>query len=573
MNNVTWRKKFKRLAQKSLILFILFALALSVVPIQGLQAVGGGTLRQEVNVLDKVKTWTGWDSFSSFSSTDRVYIDPGAYSGNVNFYFEVVASKTAGATGTIGLYGAGGGSSVASINLSAVGTTPARIRVPINFGTISPHEYYLYAQTDTFQTSVTLRSARVIAVQQSANAFDATATQIEIGNNETGKNNTTLAPLTAPKYWKYSAANWDGVKNFSAEVVKSQTGSDFTTTVRLQQDNGSFSGWTDVATIVSDAQTSVRRTRVPFTPVDGRNYRIASFESNSQKQRKYDIYNAKIIVNQTSRNIVAQQPVNGGYFTMQTQTGQSFQSNSNGNLDSIEMALQNTGAPAADMSMNVYACSGSFTGGTNEPTGPVLATSDLVPTSSVTAGGGAVKFPFSGTNQISLTSGGIYCFVAYITNGIKVANFDGVNGNPYQRNSDTDPWQVFGNGTIDLWYKVYTTGSPISKLEPQYLLLNTADSNTTGLQNYRTLWDANEWIGVNNTYKLAIDSNNTSNSAKLQDIDNGNADIAGSNVTGINQPTSAAFTMPASGHQLDVNVTNTSGVISGARIIVVTTIP
>jgi hypothetical protein len=185
-----------------------------------------------------------------------------------------------------------------------------------------------------------------------------------------------------------------------------------------------------------------------------------------------------------------------------------------------------------------------------------------------------VSFQFTGANKISLSSGGVYCFVAYVPAGIRAASYDEAGGgNVYQRNSSSDPWDFIAGHWVILTYKVYADVAPITKLEPQYLLLNTADSNVTGLQNYRTLWDANEWAGVNNVYKFAIDSNNASNAAKLQNIDNGNADVTGSLVTGANQPVSAPLTMPTSGQQLDVNVTNTSGVLSAGRILVEVSIP
>lgn len=69
-----------------------------------------------------------------------------------------------------------------------------------------------------------------------------------------------------------------------------------TTTIALQEDNGSFGGWTDKVNIVSASTTATAQhiRSVPFTPVSGRNYRIA-FRSG-YNGATFTIYNAKIIV-------------------------------------------------------------------------------------------------------------------------------------------------------------------------------------------------------------------------------------------------------------------------------------
>lgn len=117
--------------------------------------------------------------------------------------------------------------------------------------------------------------------------------------------------------------------------------------------------------------------------------------------------------------------------------------------------------------------------------------------------------------------------------------------------------------------KIIIDCSSCDKLEAQYLLLNTGDSGT-GQQFMQTLWDATEWndtIGGVPVFKYSHDASNASDSSKLIDIDNGNADVTGATVTGTNQQISAAFTMPTTGHQVDVNVTNSTGVVAATRVL------
>ncbi len=129
-----------------------------------------------------------------------------------------------------------------------------------------------------------------------------------------------------------------------------------------------------------------------------------------------------------------------------------------------------------------------------------------------------------------------------------------------------------GNGGDTTITVVHQT--PITKLEPQFLLLNTADSNATGVQNYLTTWTASEWGDVGNTgsitYKHAMDSDNASNSIKLYNATD--ADDVTSTVTGTGQQVSSALTVGAgelvTAKNYDTWVLNTTGVIAAARILV-----
>lgn len=263
------------------------------------------TIRQEINILD------GTLAVSSTSGA-IVQLDTNKYSGTVSYYFEVVTAGASASTDSVTLTRSGTTTNDASISLAG---TAANIRVRSAAFTPPAGATQYVVKTGANHS---IKAARIIVIQTS-NPISSTETQIEIGNQETGKVNTVAAPLTAPKYWKYTAANWDTGILFNAEVTKAQSGSNFSTTITLQQDDGSFGTWTDIATIANaDTTAAATRFRVSFTPTDGRNYRISAVESASSGGKNYSIYNAKIVAdsdgyagtNYTSLSLASN--VNGG---------------------------------------------------------------------------------------------------------------------------------------------------------------------------------------------------------------------------------------------------------------------
>ncbi|MFA5828849.1 MAG: DUF2341 domain-containing protein [Candidatus Shapirobacteria bacterium] len=93
-----------------------------------------------------------------------------------------------------------------------------------------------------------------------------------------------------------------GGNGAGGKVVVTWAAIDNAVSIYLQEDNGSFAGWTNVVTVLSGGTatvpTSVGITN--FTPTTGRNYRLVANTGLSP----FDIYNAKIIVNQTSATTI-----------------------------------------------------------------------------------------------------------------------------------------------------------------------------------------------------------------------------------------------------------------------------
>jgi hypothetical protein len=234
-------------------------------------------LRQEINIITAPYT------LNVASSTQSVILDTSKYP-NATYYFDFVARSTAATSARLTTivgsvnYATTSFNSSTNIRLRTAFTPPVGIT---NFGVS-------FTNNDGIMVA-----ARIIIIQD-ATEITATETQIEIGNLETARVNTTSSPLANPKYWKYEASKWENT-TFEAEIVWRPNNNMTNYTLSLQEDNGSFGSWTDKVFFINAATgaVAVTRTRVSFTPVDGRHYRIAGFTANSMNS--YDIFMAKIV--------------------------------------------------------------------------------------------------------------------------------------------------------------------------------------------------------------------------------------------------------------------------------------
>lgn len=549
---------YKLLFNLSLIL-IGFTFFLTVAP-----KAEAAVIRQEINLLDHA---TG-SMVDPAGAPERSQLDTTQYNGSVTYYFEIVYSS--GETGTASLRRNGTTTDDATINLAAVNNTRSRTSFTPPAGQTS---YFVYSATGSMTELV--QAARIIIIQDtSTSSLTTTETQIEIGNSETGRTNTTSSPLTNPKYWLYTAANWDGTKTFYAETTWVTSATNFTLTVTLQEDDGSFGTWSDLATIVNaNTNTTVTRTRsASFTPTTGRHYRIASLQSSAAGGKNHSLYNAKIIVGQS--DIAQSMTANGspgrndgfiyGSGGVTEAAGGEITAGSAITLKAVSFNLKKISSPTDNLYVVVRSTS---------MTGSILGTSQSVAGTSLSTSYGFIRFSF--TSSISLSSSTTYYFQVFRDGTRDTSNYYALS----QENTiasgsywgeDNGVWSNTASQNI----KFLLHSDSITKLEPQYLLLNKADSGSTGLQSYQQQWNASEWSGVSNVYKYAQDATNAADSSKLQDIDNGNSDITTSTQipTGANQQIGTSFTMPTDTHQFDVNVTVTTGVVTAGRVLVATTV-
>lgn len=250
-------------------------------------------IRQEINLLDKDLIGIVG---SSAPANELVQIDTTQYV-NPTYYFEVVG-RTNDSLNYIQLLR--GANVDARVPKSSLGTNYTRSRVTFDFNPPGGQsDYHVNIQSITSGKTCDVIAARIIIIDNPT-TLTSSETQIEIGNNETSSA-TSKNPLTNPKYWTYTAANWDGTKTFYAEVTYAGSSSKSSIGYTLQEDDGSFGTWTDKVTIVSagSATTATRVRSTSFTPTGGRHYRLAVDGTNLAMSATVSTYNAKVIVDQT----------------------------------------------------------------------------------------------------------------------------------------------------------------------------------------------------------------------------------------------------------------------------------
>jgi len=246
-------------------------------------------LRHEINLL--CRSIVAADSISG-ELEERFYFDPSKFSGSISCYLEIYAYVDSGLV-SIKL-------NDSSDNVDAQLYTPTGAYDLARSSAISPaltaDEYYVYKD----HVDINIRTAHLIIIQDtSTSAMTATEHQIEIGDCQLEFFNTSGSALTYPKYWYYDSSNWDGTLTCYAEVVWSVPNDKYYVTIKLQEDDGSWS-WSDKVTIVDQGTSeTVTRTRVSFTPTTGRHYRLYYITEGTKDSYGANIYLGKIIVQQT----------------------------------------------------------------------------------------------------------------------------------------------------------------------------------------------------------------------------------------------------------------------------------
>lgn len=514
-------------------------------------------IRQEISIIN-----LDISGISASNSNEIVQLDTTQYV-NPTYYFEVVtsASNTGGGTFTLRRNG------TTTDDVSITNTSVANVRLRSTSFTPPAGQTEYIARNNRTSGNTGLKSARIIIIDNPT-TLTSTETQIEIGNNETGKTNTTASALNNPKYWLYTAANWDGTKTFYAECTYAMSTTKVSGTITLQEDNGSFASWADKVTIVSagTASTPTRVRSASFDPTDGRHYRIAT--KNSSSKSTLSIYNAKIIVDQSdgfnTYGVGGAVGLLGGTASSGETTqalAQSFKILTTSSISAVKLKVSKNNSPVDNFQVDIVSSRG----------GSSLA--------SATLGGGSittslVEYTFTFGLPVSLTGGSTYYIqltrsgARDATNNYNVAQSTSSNysdGGVSTR--DNNVWSS-ESSTNDIGFLLVGQAG-FTLLEPQSLLLNTGATGT-GLLNYQTLIDkTNEWSGVTIVGKHQIEVASTSAAAKLVDIDNSNTDVTSSSVTGnANLDLSAdIWGNITDGHQIDVNVTNNTSTVSASRLI------
>jgi len=243
-------------------------------------------IRQEINLLVSTGISSG-----TLTLDGNVELDTTKYDSNTTYWFEAVYAGAASNTGTIKLHDIAAASNVASLTGATSGTyIISRVQFTPTAGA---REYMVQLVGDGTRTQV-VNAARII-ILQSETSITKTQTQIEIGSESTGLSNTTVADITTPKFWNYTAGNWDGTTTFFVEVVW-RTSAKNTTTITLCRTSDNAANVTVVN--AGSNSTGYTRTRVSFTPVNGETYKLRSLGSTTKSN--YSIRQGKIIVVQTN---------------------------------------------------------------------------------------------------------------------------------------------------------------------------------------------------------------------------------------------------------------------------------
>jgi hypothetical protein len=241
-------------------------------------------IRHEISMLNTSITSIG-------TSSVRGQIDPNQYNGTKEYYFEFSGLNTGG---TLTMVLTDGTQNVTATQ--TLTTTATLYRLPF---TITPSSETTYNWVSAGTGTPTLRSARIIVIQDTGNnPVTSTESQFELAET-VAIANTAYVPTTNPKYFTYTAANFDGTQTYYFESSFKMVTAGTTAGVRLEVDNGAYAGWAAVTgcTLTTTSTTPVYLKSTAFTPIDGRHYRIAVTSGHATNQMI--CYTAKFIVQQT----------------------------------------------------------------------------------------------------------------------------------------------------------------------------------------------------------------------------------------------------------------------------------
>ncbi len=187
-----------------------------------------------------------------------------------------------------------------------------------------------------------------------------------------------------------------------------------------------------------------------------------------------------------------------GFHTSEVFSGQSFEPNSTGILDSWEFDVKKEGTPTDNIFVEIWSTSGGLPN-------TLLATSDVISGSSLTASFTTIKFNFSGANRITLTAGTRYAAIAARSGGLDSTNYywiDGINNSTYANGTDifysNGAWNQ--NTTYEHKSKLYfeNSGNVINEIVPVYpkyesLIDSTAWLDENSMSQTETLNSASVW--------------------------------------------------------------------------------
>ena len=478
-------------------------------------------IRQEINItnvtadpVDGVAVFYGGSGLAEINASD--------YNGATG-YFEIVAKNSDRSARSVTISsndnpGLGGGS---VISISVPANTNAWELIRSSDFTLAADPYYMYYVSGTYDTVISIRSAKIIILQSDTNITD-TVTQIEVGQFATfiPASTNTDYPITEPKYWKYESAKWDPTPTFTFGFTLGIEDDKETYKIGLQE--ASDAAFTSNVLTITASQVTVNVEVVgyyessAFTPTDGYFYRVV-YQGDDNKDDIY-LYNAKIIATQGTIDVSTGSALDyylwGGILEG---VYQSFETLQDQTLNKATFQLSKSGAPTGNIYAKLYAHTGTF-GTSSEPTGSALATSDAVDVSSLTTSPVDIEFTFSTPYEL-LDSTQYYCIGIEFDGGdsgnFLLVRYDtGAHAGNKSQTADIGSPSYTPNSATDLFFRAT---AEVTKLQPEYLMINDAQTGT-GNQKFLTDWDPAEWDGVSNTYWHEHSADSASSNTKLQEI-------------------------------------------------------
>ena len=582
-------------------------------------------IRQEINITDSY-LYAGSGSYATSSAIAN--LDPSQYTSGT-YYFEIVASTTAGTSATISLVNATSSFVAASITINA-GNTYTLYRSTVFTAPPVPTDYVVVLGNDSIGKG--LIASRIVVLQNAA-TLSKTETQIEIGNDET-YTSTATSTFSNPKYWFYDDTKWDGSPTFYAEVtykaiagvastthyttagtrtVVIPTGT-ASTTIELTASGGTGCGTTSTAgkgglggggggaySKSTIGGLSGSHTLIIGAGVTGVNTAPAPSGNDSKWDTTVIVAKGGSGCPGTGNNTVG-----GAGGQASAGTGDVKHSGGSGGTG-LGPAANSAGGGGGAGSDNDGGNGSTGTGGAGlggtvggGKGGAGRASSNTGLTGVIDGGGGGGAYNTTASRVGGSGAAGEATTTDYIattTIALQVSNTSVITGdttwstmativgmNPVAtstrvRSASFSPTAkryyriAFANGKTGAVFAIYNAKIIIdqaapTKIETQYLLANTLLPSMTGLQTLLTKWDSTEWsVGAEGIrYSLAVDAAANSSSVIEADTAAGGK-INGSTVTAPKyQGTSTSMTMPASGN-LDVKATVNNSDIYSARIL------
>jgi len=525
--------------------------------------VGSVIIRQENQGAMGARSATGADWDGTYDA--KVELDSGVYQPSDTAYVAIIAKTSVSATGRVYLYYAGATAYyIAAIEIPA-GTTSytyfesQRFGLPVN----EKGDFYLYIKQPSAGT-LTVLTWRIVVLEGSMteSGLYSSETQIEIGSEET-ITNTTAAPLTNPKYWKYEAAKWNGTCNIFSSMIVSPAGGNVY--IYIQEDDGSFGNWTDKQTVLPGASSyTLNILKWTFAPTDGRHYRMTARVSAGSCV----IYNHKLLIDTYEGTTLFQPNLYNVAYDIYGGTagsGETSQAHAQSfvlvvgtdQITGVKLVCKRTGSPTDNLVVDLVTSLG----------GSSLAQATL-DSSTVGTVWAESLFTFDTPYTPSLST---TYYVQVTRSGARDAsNYISLEG---QNDYHDSPGDAYIRSNTSWATENYTlmarlvgvTG--LTKLDLQYLLLCMPDAGA-GLQAMYSKYVSSEWTGGTLAARYSHDASNAADSSKLYNVTDA-ADITNATVTGANQQIGASpFDLPTSGDLMDVNVTNSTGAVSAARILI-----